>query len=314
MAKKPEFGSSLKSMRQKQNETEKTGNQSILSKFDKANKFYDSDEKHISNIIKIDNLIENPLNARCFYDDNVISELASSIIEKGQIVSVPVTPSTEKDKYIVLDGHYRLKAMLKAGINEVRCDIHDNVFGLDLYILSRAANEERSSQSVFDDAISFAKLIEKGHVKSQVDLCTKTGVSEGSMSKYLAISKIPFEIISLLVNKPTPLGLRFAYTLSTALKKMTDNEFNILVQKIVNDDWSNDMLELYLKNLSTVRTKIVNDPKAKFFNSKGKKVGQIDVKGKTITFKYTADDPELAMKLSEGIECYILDQVIKNDK
>jgi len=313
MTKKPDFGSSLKSMRQKQNLPDKTGSQKILSKFEKANQFYESEPKSVSNIISIDNLIENPLNARRFYDDTVVAELAASLLEKGQLITVPVTPSDEEGKYIVLDGHYRLKAMRKAGINEVRCDIHATVKGLDLYILSRAANEERSNQSVFDDALSFASLLDNGHVQSQVELCIKTGVSEGSMSKYLAISKIPILAMNVLVKKPTPIGLRFAYALSQAFKKMNESDFHVLVDKVINDDWSNDMLELYLKNLSTVRTKTIIEPKAKFFNAKGKKVGQIDIKGKTVTFKYTAENLDLANKISEVIESFIAEQGAKNE-
>lgn len=75
-------------------------------------------------LLNVESIQENPLNKRSM-DDEEIQILAESIQSVGLMNPLAVYPYPYDEKYIVLSGHKRLRAIKLLGIQEVECAIHD---------------------------------------------------------------------------------------------------------------------------------------------------------------------------------------------
>jgi ParB family transcriptional regulator, chromosome partitioning protein len=137
------------------------------------------------------NIVESPHNARVLYDTTEIDELGNSLQENGQKVAGEGFVN-EQGKITLVDGQKRLRAARSRGIETYRVTICDQPRSdLDLYLTSRLINKERSSGTVFDDAIRWNQLLQNGTIKSQADLALMLNISEPSVSQTLALNSIP---------------------------------------------------------------------------------------------------------------------------
>ncbi len=118
--------------------------------------------------IPLDRLQENPLNARRIYDPQIVQERAASIATHGQQTPGLAAPDPAKPGwYVLIDGHYRKRALAAAGKTEMDCFIEDGLSDIDFYRLSFVLNEQRSGQSVLDNAIAWRQLLDEGKVKKK---------------------------------------------------------------------------------------------------------------------------------------------------
>src|SRR5512133_605508 len=108
---------------------------------------------------------DNPLNARHIYDPEAVKTLAASIATRGQLVPAPAARHPTLAGHVVLiDGHYRKRALLAAGKTEIECVLQDVSSELDMYRMSYLINEERNAQSPLDNALAWQKLLSEQKV------------------------------------------------------------------------------------------------------------------------------------------------------
>jgi len=193
--------------------------------------------------VHVEDLHEGIWNARKFYIDSRVEELANSLKKLGQEVPINVYRDEHK-RLVIQDGHYRLRAAKRAGIQSLKAHIKPApTDAISAFITSRAINVERNDQSVLDDSFRLKELIEGG-AATQREIAKRLEMEEVDVSKLLALTKLPENIILTLMRAPSLLSKRFLYNLSIYFERRGENDTLRLAAEAVKNGMSARELEL----------------------------------------------------------------------
>ncbi|MDD2892903.1 MAG: ParB/RepB/Spo0J family partition protein [Halothiobacillaceae bacterium] len=182
---------------------------------------------------------ENPLNARYIYNPDVVKELAASIATRGQMVAASaILHPTIDGEFLLIDGHYRKKALIAAGHQTMDLVIRPHEGDIELYRMSWLLNEERSAQSPLDNAFAWRKLLDRGLVQNEAQVAELLGVSQSTVNKTLSLLNLPPIVLEKMRERPEKFGVFSGYELTLAAKKLDEAELLNLVIRIVNEDLS----------------------------------------------------------------------------
>ncbi len=205
----------------------------------------------------LDKVHENPLNARHIYNPDVVKELAASIATRGQMVPASaIAHPTIPGEFLLIDGHYRKKALTAAGHSTMDLVIRLHEGDIELYRMSWLLNEERNAQSALDNAFSWRKLIDKGLVQNEGQIAELLGVSLSTVNKTLALLGLPSAALDKMRERPEKFGVFAGYELTFAAKKLSEPELLSLVERIVVEDLSS-------RQVGAIRTKLEAGDKRK---------------------------------------------------
>ncbi|MHA7684416.1 ParB/RepB/Spo0J family partition protein [Cupriavidus sp. PET2-C1] len=194
-------------------------------------------------------LHDNPFNARRIYDPVVVQERAASIATHGQKTPGLATPDLARPgHYILIDGHYRKRALASAGKLEMECFIESNLNDLDFYRLSFLLNEQRSDQSALDNAIAWRQLLDEGKVQKEEDICELTGMSAGTVNKTLALLRLPESVLGVMRERPSAIGIATGYELTLYCKIVGEDRTRDLATRIMAEGLSSREVEAIRKH------------------------------------------------------------------
>jgi ParB family chromosome partitioning protein len=144
-------------------------------------------------MIPIDKLAPNPGQPRIEIGD--LSELISSIKQKGVLEPLLVRPSDVGGRFMIISGERRYRASLEAGLTELPC-IEMDVDDRDVAEISLIENLQRKDLTPFEEADGLRTLGERfGYTHEEI--ATKIGKSRTTITEALSISAIPKEIRDL---------------------------------------------------------------------------------------------------------------------
>jgi len=199
--------------------------------------------------IPLAQLHDNPLNARRIYDPAIVQERAASIATHGQKTPGLAAPDTSRPgHYILIDGHYRKRALASAGKLEMECFVEDDLSDLDFYRLSFMLNEQRSDQSALDNAIAWRQLLDEGKVQKEEEICELTGMSAGTVNKTLALLRLPESVLAVMRERPSAIGIAAGYELTLYCKLAGEERTRELAARIINDGLSSREVEAIRKH------------------------------------------------------------------
>lgn len=194
--------------------------------------------------VPIDKVHDNPFNARQIYDPEAIRELASSLATRGQLVPAPaIVHPTLPGHYILIDGHYRKRALAAAGKKEIDCLIQDVTDDLELYRRSFLINEQRNAQSPLDNAMAWRRLLDDGLVESADAIGEMLGVSKANVAKTMAFLKLPEAALEKIREAPGKFGLAIGYEISRCAQAMEEGDLLALMARVVAEDLSSRQVE-----------------------------------------------------------------------
>ncbi|HVI88140.1 MAG TPA: ParB/RepB/Spo0J family partition protein [Dongiaceae bacterium] len=206
-------------------------------------------------IVDISTVLENPLNARRIYDEEVIKERAASILANGQLTAAPVIRNPDKPgTYILLDGHYRKRALQYLNRPSIKIEVKEIKDRLDLYRYSYLLNDQRSQQTALDDSLAWNDLLEKGEADFE-KIVQVTGASKAKVSKTISIGKLSAPIIEKASLTPAQFGLEMLYELYLYEQKHGNAKAVVLLDKIIDDELSTRDVALIRKSEEAVRTR-----------------------------------------------------------
>lgn len=189
--------------------------------------------------VSLDQVHENPLNARHIYSPDLVKELAASIATRGQLVPASATAHpTRAGEYLLIDGHYRKKALTAAGQTMMDLVIRPHEGDIELYRMSWLLNEERHAQSPLDNAFAWRKLFEMRLVDTESQIAELLGVSLPTVNKTLSLLNLPTAALDKMRERPEKFGVVAGYELTLAAKKVGEAELMNLVNRIVTEDLS----------------------------------------------------------------------------
>jgi ParB family chromosome partitioning protein len=194
--------------------------------------------------IPIEKAHDNPFNARHIYDPETVKSLAASLATRGQLVAAPaIAHPSLSGHYLLIDGHYRKRALLAAGKTEIECVVHDVADELDMYRMSYLINEERNAQSPLDNALAWQKLLEEAKVADGEGIAELIGISPAAVAKTMALLKLPQSALDKMREHPAKFGVAIGYEVYRISKLVTEKELLELMERVVKDDLSSRALE-----------------------------------------------------------------------
>jgi len=140
--------------------------------------------------IKLDE-IQIDYNPRQIFDEQALEELADSIEDKGQVVPVAVTPKDDSDKYHLIFGERRLRALQNLGHETILAEIRD-MNPTDVLLAKGIENLSRGDLHFLEEGAYFHKLLyedDDNGVKTQKQLAKALGISQRDISYKIQVQQ-----------------------------------------------------------------------------------------------------------------------------
>jgi ParB family chromosome partitioning protein len=146
----------------------------------------DSDQLRVS----VDRIYPSSLQPRRAFDDAKLEELASSIREKGIIQ--PLLVRKQADRYELIAGERRLRAAMKAKLDEVPVIVRD-VSDTEALQLALVENLQREDLNPIEEANAYRRLHEEFSL-SQEQIADKVGKSRPAIANSIRLLQLPNEV------------------------------------------------------------------------------------------------------------------------
>jgi ParB family chromosome partitioning protein len=194
--------------------------------------------------VPLESAHDNPMNARQIYDPEAVKSLAASLGTRGQLVPAPAVWHPEKPGHVILiDGHYRKRALQACGRSEIEVVIKELASELDMYRMSYLINEERNAQSPLDNALAWGKLLEEKKVADNEGIAEMIGMSPALVAKTMALLKLPKAALAKMKETPSKFGPAIGYEVYRCSKSMPEQSLLSLMDRIVAEDLSSRAIE-----------------------------------------------------------------------
>ncbi|MEQ8324315.1 MAG: ParB/RepB/Spo0J family partition protein [Vicingaceae bacterium] len=145
----------------------------------------------------------NPFQPRTNFEEESLSELASSIKELGIIQPVTVR-KTGYHRYQLISGERRFRASKLAGIKSIPAYIRV-ANDQELLEMALVENIQRESLDAIEISISFQRLIEECNL-TQEKMSERVGKKRSTITNYLRLLKLPAEVQVAIRNQKITMG------------------------------------------------------------------------------------------------------------
>lgn len=211
--------------------------------------------------IPIEAIEPNPYQPRTRFDSDALQELSNSIREQGIIQPITVR-SIGNDKFQIISGERRLKASVKAGLDEIPAYIR-NASTEAVLEMALVENIQRKDLNSIEIALSFQRLIDECNY-TQEELSERVGKNRTTVTNYVRLLKLPANIqMGLQDGKITMGHARAIINVPTIDMQLT------IYKDIIDQDLSVRETEEIVRNIE-------NEPFAQ--EKKGKKIHALPVK------------------------------------
>lgn len=125
---------------------------------------------------------------RRYFDDEALSELASSLAQHGVVQPLVVRPSG-RGSYTLIAGERRWRAAQRAGLQEVPVVIRD-VSANQAFEMALVENIQRADLNPIEEAQAYDRLLTE-HSYTQEQLATRVGKDRSTIANALRLLKLP---------------------------------------------------------------------------------------------------------------------------
>ena len=138
--------------------------------------------------VKTDDIVPNPANPRKDFGD--LTELSSSIAAQGVQQPLVVTPADKDGRHMIIMGHRRYAAAVKAGWDTLPCIVRgaDRKTQAELMLVE---NIQRSGLTAMEEAKGYAHLLDLGESEDQ--MAKATGRSRATVRRRLKVATLDAE-------------------------------------------------------------------------------------------------------------------------
>jgi len=209
------------------------------------------DTEHIStggsssiNEVELDLIFANPNQPRTHFDEDALTELATSIRELGVIS--PITLRKNDDgTYLIIAGERRFRASKLVGLKSIPAYVKT---AADEQVMEMALieNIQREDLNAIEIALTFYRLMEE-YKLTQERLSDRVGKKRATIANYLRLLRLPAEIQMGIKDKKIDMGH------ARAILGLTDPAAQLhLYELIVKNDFSvrkvEELVRLYLES------------------------------------------------------------------
>jgi ParB family transcriptional regulator, chromosome partitioning protein len=211
--------------------------------------------------IPVESIEPNPYQPRTRFDSDALQELTNSIREQGIIQPITVR-SIGNDKFQLISGERRLKASVKAGLDEIPAYIRTASTEAVLE-MALVENIQRKDLNSIEIALSFQRLIDECNY-TQEELSERVGKNRTTVTNYIRLLKLPANIQMGLQDAKITMGH------ARAIINVPTIDMQLTIYKDIIDQ------DLSVRETEEIVRNIENEPSAP--EKKGKKVHALPVK------------------------------------
>ena len=241
--------------------------------------------------IEIGLIDRNPEQPRKVFDDEALSELATSIKNYGVIQ--PIIVKEVKGRYVIIAGERRWRASRLAGLKTIPCVIKDYT-EQEISEIAIIENLQREDLNPIESAKAIKSLINQFDL-TQDEVADKIGKSRPAVANTLRLLTLPDAIISLVESGKITAGHARALLAVENPAKQKEIAIQIVSQGLTVRD-----VENIIKHLNNQKKEVVKKEKTlelKDFEERIKRVFSTKVqikgtesKGKIVIDYYSKDD------------------------
>ena len=178
----------------------------------------------VGRMIPIDKLAPNPQQPRVEIGD--LTELVSSIREKGVLEPLLVRPSDVGGRFMIISGERRYRASLEVGLTELPC-IEMDVDDRAVAEISLIENLQRKDLTAFEEADGLVALAKRfGYTHDEI--AKKLGKARTSVTETISIANLPQDVRDLCRRA----DISAKSMLLQTVRQPTDDEMREFVYKI----------------------------------------------------------------------------------
>lgn len=187
-------------------------------------------------VLQLNTIFQSPFNPRHFYRKESIASLAINLSAQPQQQPIHVSPNYAKPgTYFVHDGGRRCRALREIQKTDVKAIIVDVPQGRESYKLGYDLNTTQATQTVFDNAVIWTRLLGEGAYESQAALAEDLGVDRSLISMTLPIAELPEDLIERMLGHVELFGANTAYAVARYLRKRGSNSASRLIARIIDE-------------------------------------------------------------------------------
>ncbi|RCW81079.1 ParB family chromosome partitioning protein [Halanaerobium sp. DL-01] len=234
--------------------------------------------------IKIENIETYPEQVRSDFSERKIEELAKSIAEVGQLQ--PIVVQQKGDKYILIAGERRLRAIAKDGKDVIAAVIlEEDLTSKKFRQIQLIENLQREDLNPLERAVSIQKFIDENNL-SKKEAAEKIGVPRTTLMLWLNILSVKKKYQQEVLKEDSPISLSHI-SLAQALASKTGDPSKI-----------DQLLDAVIKyNLSRRETQNVLDIFYKYLHMPMKEaVAAVLLKRAKSNVKLTAEEKKKTKK------------------
>lgn len=139
-------------------------------------------------------VMPDPEQPRKFFDEEEIGRLSSDIQQRGQLQPIRVRWSPQYNKWLIIAGERRWRAVSKAGLEKITCIFIDREMSEnEIRTEQLVENLLRENLTGMEEAKAYRSLMDANNW-SATELSVSLNVSKGKVSKALALLKLPVEL------------------------------------------------------------------------------------------------------------------------
>ena len=190
--------------------------------------------------INLDELRPNPYQPRKKFDNDALTDLASSIKEHG--VFQPIIIKKSIKGYEIIAGERRVRASKLAGKTTIPAIIRDFT-DEQMMEIALLENLQRENLNVIEEAIAYKSMIDNLHI-TQDELSKKVGKSRSHVTNILGLLRLPEQVRQLVTDDKISMGharmiskLESEYQMIELANKIVDEALTVRdVEKISTED------------------------------------------------------------------------------
>jgi len=147
----------------------------------------------------VERIVPNPYQPRMHIDPKRLMDLADSIREHGVIQPLIITKDKSSNKYFIVAGERRFRAVKLAGFNTLPVIIKETS-PLEMLELALIENIQREDLNPLEESYSFKQLSrEFGLTQSQI--AKKVGLNRVTVANKMRLDNLPDKIKELVLNE-----------------------------------------------------------------------------------------------------------------
>lgn len=186
--------------------------------------------------IPVDLIDQNPLAPREVYTAEMILERAEDLRNQGQHDAIHVIPNPERPgRYIICDGWTRVLSCKKHRVKDtLDAEIHEDMTIQEAAWFGYNQNEGRQQHCDLDRAFFYQKLIANGLTAQEVG--ERTNHSKAAMSYYVALAKLPAEILEIVRKNSTRISAQVGWNLYRVCEKKGEAKALALADRFLAEE------------------------------------------------------------------------------